>query len=387
MCYYSKENAGYECVFNNVQIGEYEIVTVEFFAAEVRAENVTSVVFQNSSIFKLPKVLLQAFPKATVLKLENLQLSTIERGAFEQAQQVEQLYLSFNNIGQLEPGVFDGLHSVFLLDLDANGLSQFPAGLIPNDSNLYSISLMNNRLTRMEDNTFTNAPSLEYVYASSNNIEYFDLSKIPEAVMVNVSYNRLTEVKIPTKLKFLYASNNRINRIVPSGENKKLRELYLSNNKLTDISWLSKFPELKTLDLRHNELTDVTSKHFPSQMKLKTLLLRNNRLVTFDLAKVSLGQLRVLDLSNNRLTSVEHNSPLFDKLQKLYLQNNSIKTLNLSANNSIKEIWLTHNDWDCANLRQQLQVIDFSATLGHDISCKPGYTLLTELCCKEHATG
>ncbi|XP_049541043.1 insulin-like growth factor-binding protein complex acid labile subunit [Anopheles darlingi] len=384
MCYYSKENAGYECVFANVQIGEYEIVTTEFFAADIRSENITSLVFQNSTIFKLPKVLLSAFPNATVLKMEHLQLNTIEQGAFDQAQQLEQLYLNFNNISQLEPGVFSGLQSLFLLDLDGNGLLQFPAGLFPSASNLYSISIMNNRLTRIEDNTFANAPELGYVYASSNNIEHFDLSLIPEAVMVNVSYNRLTEVKIPTKLKHLYASNNRINRVLSKGENKRLKELYLSHNKLTDISWVAKFPELKTLDLRNNELTDVVSEHFPAQTKLKTLLLKNNRLVTFDLTKVSLEQLRVLDLSNNQLTSVERNSALFDKVQKLYLQNNSIKTLKLSANNSIKEIWLTHNDWDCANLRQLLQVIDFSATLGHDFSCKPGYTLLTELCCKEH---
>ncbi|XP_050091862.1 leucine-rich repeat transmembrane neuronal protein 2-like [Anopheles aquasalis] len=382
-CYHAGFAVIYECILKNVHIGETEAITVDYFTDHKRAHDVSHLTFENSTISRLPKALLSAYPKVRVITLKNLQIKSLERGAFDQGGQVKMVDLSSNAIAHLDPDAFNGLPLLRLLSLNENNLTHLPVGLFSSNKRLVSLTMISNHIGRIEDNTFTYSP--QHVDFYNNSIEHFDLDQIAQATSIDVSCNRLTEVKISVQVEALVASKNRITRILPRGENKNLKLLLLSHNKLRNISWISMFPELETLDLAYNEIETIVPEYFPPQTKLEKLLLNNNRLMIFDLTTVSLEQLHVLDLSHNLLSSVERNSALFDRLGKLYLHSNGLKTLMLSANNNIQEIQLANNDWDCANLRHLLQVINASAISRRDEACKPDYINVSELCCKEHA--
>ncbi|XP_050091842.1 leucine-rich repeats and immunoglobulin-like domains protein sma-10 [Anopheles aquasalis] len=380
-----KENAvNYDCLFKNVHIGDSEVVSLDRFTdyEQPYASNYTSLAFADSTIRRLSKVFLQVYPNTTLLTLQDLQLRTIDRDAFVHGGQVQQLYLSFNSLSQLERGLFDSLHSLQIVALNRNRLSYLPVGLFAHNPMLFSVSMTHNSLTRIDDRTFTNNPQLESVNVSSNSIEHYDLSLLSAAYEIDVSYNRLTQVKLPARLGRLFASNNHIERIVPNGQNRELKELSLSNNKLSNIAWAALYPGLEELDLSHNEIEEVKNLHLP---KLKKLLLNNNRLFSFALVKLPVQRpLRVLDLSYNQLTYVESSSAVFDGLHQLYLHNNEIVTLKLSSNNILQNVSLSYNDWDCANLRTQLEVIESSVILDNDAApCKDGYIMENQLCCKE----
>ncbi|XP_049541002.1 leucine-rich repeats and immunoglobulin-like domains protein sma-10 [Anopheles darlingi] len=382
-----RENAiNYDCLFKDVHIEENEAVSTDRFSdyGLPHASAVKSLAFTSSTVRRLPAALLDTFRNTVLLNLQDLQLRTIDRDAFAYGEQLQQLYLSSNGLTQLEQGVFDSLRAMNVIMLNRNHLSFLPEGLFYRNEMLLSVSITHNSLTRIEDSTFAYNRYLESVNVSSNSIEHFDLSRLTTAFEIDVSHNRLRQVKIPTELRRLFASHNHIDRIVTIGQNRKLKVLDLSNNKLTTVSWASMYSELEELDLGHNEIEDVQHVHFPAQIKLKKLLLNNNRLFTFDLSNGRLRQLQVLDLSYNQLTYVDSNSKIFDRLQQLYLHNNAIVTLRLSANNSLQNISLSNNDWDCANLRTQLALIDPSAIRdANESSCPQGYIIERRLCCKE----
>ncbi|XP_049540996.1 carboxypeptidase N subunit 2-like [Anopheles darlingi] len=383
-----KENAiNYNCLFRDVHISDTETVSLSRFAdyEQPYATNYTSLAFVDSSIRRLPVDLLRVYPNTELLNLQDLQLRVIDRDAFMHGAHVQKLFLSFNSLSQLERGVFNTLPALDAIHMNRNHLSLLPEGLFDYNEMLVSVSITHNDLKRIEDSTFTYNPHLESVNVSSNSIEHFELSLLTAAIEIDVSYNRLKQIKIPARLENLFASHNHIDHVTPNGQNRELKVLDLSNNKLTTVSWASKYPELEELDLGHNEIEDVKHNHLPTQ-KLKKLLLNNNRLFSFDVSKATNIQLQVLDLSYNQLTYVESSSKKFDRLQQLYLHNNAIVKLELPAKNMLQNISLSNNDWDCANLIAQLDLIDPSAILDdNESSCQQGYITERRLCCKQTA--
>ncbi|ETN65885.1 hypothetical protein AND_002338 [Anopheles darlingi] len=352
------------CIFINAHLTESETVPRGYFTGDERTKSATCVVFENSTMDRLPKELVPAFPNAVNLVLEHLQIRTIERGAFDKGEKLEELNLDHNNITHLELGVFSALRELRVLSLDHNQISRLAPGLFAFNAKLAQVYLNGNRLTKIEDNTFSNIS--EMVYLSNNNLERLDFSQFSKVTILDVSLNRLTEVK------------------VQNGVNKRLQELSLRGNRLTNISWLARFRALKEVDLAHNEIQQVLPEYFPAEMPLKNLLMNNNRLIRFDIPPAHLRQLRWVELSYNLLTAIDLSSPLLDKLEFLYLRNNNIKTLKVSPNNTLFTVSLSNNDWDCANLRQQLAVIPSESLRASDEPpCKAGYIMERGYCCKE----
>ncbi|XP_050095112.1 uncharacterized protein LOC126577489 [Anopheles aquasalis] len=382
-----RENAiNYDCLFKDVHIEESEAVSPDRFVDHGRSytTDVKSLAFVSSTIRRLPKELLATYPYTALLNLREVQLRAIDRDAFMYGGQLQQLYVGFNSLPFLDRGVFDSLSSLGAIDLNRNLLSYLPMDLFWRNPSLYSVSISNNALTRIEDRTFIYNAILESVNVSSNSIEYFDLGQLTAAYEIDVSYNKLTQVRIPSSLSRLFASNNLINSIVSNGQNRELKELYLSNNKLTTISWAALYPGLEELDLSHNEIEEIKREHLVAA-NLTKLLLNNNRLFSFDLNPVP-KHLRVLDLSHNQLSYVEKSTKLFDRLHQLYLHNNAIVALKLSPNNTLQNVSLSNNDWDCANLRTQLGMINPNSVQDLDVPpCKHGYIMESSLCCKETA--
>ncbi|XP_050093934.1 leucine-rich repeat-containing G-protein coupled receptor 4-like [Anopheles aquasalis] len=385
-CYNVGFEGGYKCILKNFHIGESQHVTTEFFADHEGPGEVVTLQIENSTIYRIPKVLFSVYPKLTRLNLTALQIRAFERGAFERGKELRELQLDYNNITHLESDAFEGLRWLDLLTIEDNALSHLPVDVFASNTRLMIVSMSKNNLSRIEDNTFRNNRVLRVVHVSKNRIEHFDLSQLLEAFEIDVSYNRLAELKVPPRLNSLEASHNRINAVLSNGQNRLLRKMNLSHNKLTDISWASMFAALNELDLGYNEIEQIKQDQFTAQLRLYRLLLNNNRLITFEPATLFLSPLRVLDLSYNRLTSVDRSNLLFDRLYVLHLHNNAIVKLQLTRNNNLQNITLAGNEWDCAKLRRQLRIIDSNAIFGGDESCKAGYNLVQQLCCKKSGT-
>nr|AEA41808.1 APL1B [Anopheles gambiae] len=323
-----------------------------------------------------------SFRQDELLNLNGLQIEEIDTNAFAYAHTIQQLYMRFNAIRYLPPHVFQNIPLLTVLVLKRNDLTSLPRRIFHNTPKLGMLSMSNNNLERIEDDTFQATTALRILILSSNRLTHVDLSLIPSLIHVNVSYNLLSTLAIPIAVRELDASHNRIN-VVRGPVNVELAILKLQHNNLTDTAWLVNYPGLTDVDLSYNELEKITIHHFVTMQRLERLCVSNNRLVALDLYGRPIPTLKVLDLSHNHLLRVDHNQPHFDRLEYLYLDHNSIVTLKLSTHNTLKNLTLSHNDWDCNSLRALFRTVAQPVVDDADQHCKIDYQLEHGLCCKE----
>ncbi|XP_053677674.1 P-granule-associated novel protein 1-like [Anopheles nili] len=334
-----------------------------------------------------PRTLLQSFPSVVQLDLTELQIGTIEPGAFDNGQFVRELQLSSNDVEWLMPNVFYGLPALELLLMNENKLRSLPRSAFQTTRNLTVLSMANNSLEYIEDGTFEATKKLQELNLGSNKLTHVDLSLVPSLFYVDVRHNLLEVLAISEEVEQLHAAYNHIHRVVGS-PNERLIFLSLAHNNLTEVRWLARYPALNELDLSHNMLEVVKSADFVALHNLSKLLLNNNRLVALELnqgSTMTLPALRTLDLSYNKLLHVEKNKVQFSVLEQLYLDHNAIVKLKLAADHTLRNLTLASNDWDCGNLRSELlRIVSFTVMHDSDQNCRPDYQLEGDrFCCKE----
>nr|AGC30588.1 APL1A [Anopheles gambiae] len=376
-----ERNLQYDCVFYDVHI-DMQTQDVYFGFEDITLNNQKIVTFKNSTMRKLPAALLASFRQVEVLNLNDLQIEQIDTNAFAYAHTIQKLYMGFNAIRYLPPYVFQNVPSLTVLVLERNDLTSLPRGIFHNTPKLSMLSMSNNNLERIEDETFQATTTLQNLQLSSNRLTHVDLSLIPSLFHVNVSYNLLSTLAIPIAVEELDASHNSINA-VRGPVNMELTILKLQHNNLTDTAWLVNYPGLVEVDLSYNELEKIMYRYFVKMQRLERLYVSNNRLVALNLYGQPIPTLKVLDLSHNHLLHVERNQPQFDRVEYLYLDHNSIVTLKLSTSHTLKNLTLSHNDWDCNSLRALFINVAQPVVDDADQHCKIDYQLEHGLCCKE----
>uniref|UniRef100_A0A9I3A6N1 LRIM1/APL1C-like dimerization domain-containing protein n=1 Tax=Anopheles christyi TaxID=43041 RepID=A0A9I3A6N1_9DIPT len=379
-----EDNQQYDCVFYDVHINAQTLAThdVIFGFDDVTLNSQKNVTFKNSTMRTLPETFLRSFGQVELLNLNDLQIEEVESNAFETANTIQKLHMSFNAIRYLPPNAFQNLRSLTELLLDRNMLKNLPRTMFYGTPNLTVLSISNNNLELIEDGTFQANSALQLLEMVSNKLTHFDLSRVPSLYHGNFSFNQLTTLALPVSVESLDASHNRIN-VVRGPENENLFLLKLQHNNLNDTAWLLSYPGLIEVDLSYNELEKITFRHFVNMKRLQRLYVSNNRLVALNLGNGPIPTLNVLDLSYNHLVHVERNQAQFDTVEYLNLHHNSIVTLKLASNHSVKVLTLSHNDWDCKNLRELLEITPPPTASDRDQSCKIDYQLEHNLCCKE----
>lgn len=381
----------YDCIFQNVYI-DYLKDVEHFGHIDPSLNNKTKLKFENSALSVLPKGLVDTFADVELLNLEGLQISSIEPRALLQGRKIKELYLGYNKISQLDVGVFDSLTSLEILNLNKNNISSVPMGLFQNARNLSVLLLENNNLQEIGDRTFQHNTNLDSIKVASNKLTHFDLSRIPHLMDANVTFNLLQTLSVGGKIEIVDASHNNISEVV--GKSSVMKQMFLSNNKLNNASWVQNFVALEELDLSFNLFEDISYNDFKKLTKITKLLLNNNRLFTFDFVSFTkpsnlpliINSLKILDLSHNLLLYVVKNQEQFEKLDELYLDHNSIVTLKLGTKSQIKRLSLSHNDWDCKNLRELLPRLSNTVLVdaNSQTACKNGYTNQDGICCLEN---
>lgn len=246
------------------------------------------------------------------------------------------------------------------------------------------------------DYDMRNLINLATCYLSSNGLDYFDYSLLPETtggdLYLNLSENNLTEFSpvaqnldgsygIPDGIDQIDLGYNKISIFKPEYLPKNITYFGLYYNQLSDISvefdWATMCPYLNYLDLGYNYISKLSN-----PLLMSTLELRNNLLYDWDnyvlytkpnQTNIVLSfnkfttlpnnlpypNLQFISLDSNELTSVSSDLTTYPLLQGLRIDNNKITgELTLNASSSLYNFVFNRNPITSLNVIGTYPTID-----------------------------
>ncbi|CAH0558981.1 unnamed protein product [Brassicogethes aeneus] len=327
----------------------YKNIPAEAFKVLVNLENLD---LSNNRIKTMQDT---AFHFLKKLKTLELQDNIIEIGDIHQ--NLEEIYLSFNNIKVLQQHTFVDLARLEQLHLDDNSIETLDRRSFMNLERLKRLNLKGNKIASITYEAFQNLPELEDLDISYNKLTNFEFAMFDQvgtlAVFhVNVSHNNLRDLTVNigstfeansglgtvhSNIRVLDLSFNNISMISKQFFRPieiSITHLYMGHNKLLNATRevFGNMPHLQWLDLSSNELYEMDFDMFRNTKKLQVLFAAYNRIADIpnDLFRF-LNNLRIVDFSNNRLRNLPDNLFREEGLERFDISHNMLSKLPLTS--------------------------------------------------------
>lgn len=223
----------------------------------------------------LCKEFLAPLSEVRVLKVYNFEVTEIEKGAFDDLQNLDTIGMYQNNIRTITTGVFGNLN-VSRLVLDKNGITTIEEGAFDNMPNLRLVSVEQNKLTRYDPGWFVNCPNLHILYLENNKI-----TELPEEAFRNMHTGRDCDLaKEDNNCPQIWLQGNRIGDIHEDALRGlgKIQNVMLGNNELGNITNVFRSLEISVISLEYNELVYVDDEVLESLMNAETVYIGGNNL-------------------------------------------------------------------------------------------------------------
>ncbi|XP_015595406.1 chaoptin [Cephus cinctus] len=341
-----------------------------------------------------------------ILLLRNNLITKLKSKTFKGASELKELSLSFNHITELDDDAFLGIETLEILELSfAFATDIFPRLAIKPLTNLLWLVLDNNNFQTVDASAFYSLQKLRYLNLESNRLHYIPeqvfLSSIHSELRdVKLGYNFLESIPQDTfhkltELRSLDFTGNRIH-VIPAKciwDCPKLLTLSLAYNKITRMEKKA-FQQLNNLQFLHLEfnklsvldlesISDSGCSDFSLNVSYNAISTINpgsiNNLTHLDLAFNNITHLvmdvfkgtpnlRTIDLRNNRLMSLEPDTFALARLESLNLRSNRLKSIRKQAFNGLERLQqldLAGNDINQLAMEQfrylkNLRVLDLS---------------------------
>ncbi|KAJ8984523.1 hypothetical protein NQ317_010994 [Molorchus minor] len=327
------------------------------------SEKLEEVHFGSCHLEEIPK--LNGLLSLTFLNLTGNYIKDVGIEAFDELFDLEELYLSNNEIFKLPPTLFINNQELNSLYLDNNPLKQF---YLNTTENLETLSLKNCQLEVFDERSTQKLTTLSELNLSGNKIKELPstaLAHMKYLSVINLSNNRLERLnddifaENPLLVKIALDGNNfdtLPNFYLKNGEvfttytfscrNCGLKtlsstvfekmggmiDLQLSENEFMNIdNMFDKIGSLKILDISYNNIAYISPNAFAGNLNLETLNLAGNPLMTLNPEVFANNHvLREIDARNTSLQKLwSNNNKLVHSLQKLLVGNNLLTTVTI----------------------------------------------------------
>ncbi|CAH1245847.1 SLIT2 [Branchiostoma lanceolatum] len=197
-----------------------------------------------------------------VLSLSHNRLETLGPGVF--ASHMQQLDISYNNIGEILAGAFQGLWSLEVLKLDNNRLERIEAQAFAGLGNMRYLHLAHNQLTTLAPQTFAGLEKVMFIWLHDN-----VLDRLQDGTFDDIGSNVVDTIDL---------SNNHIASVGPATFRglRVVNDLKLSDNMLTAVpSAALSGLRLTHLYLDYNPISRIEAGAFRGLQGLQILYLAN----------------------------------------------------------------------------------------------------------------
>ncbi|UYV81680.1 Tl [Cordylochernes scorpioides] len=271
------------------------------------------------------------------LNLINNRLAKITKYMFKGLVEVIYLELGKNSITSIDTNAFDDLKKVRVIDLSENRIQYLPKDIFIDIINLYRLNMAGNMLISTE-NIFQNYIMGGILDLSRNKLRYIEFETFP-AMKLNISYNRIENINIKTKLpsKYsyeIYMDNNSLNCDCSIVE---FYEYYKINSKLfkggDNELFCSKPLHLKGMNLKNinKALFQCEEENCPQECRCYTRAIDKTTFMDCSnsdleaLPTMVVANVSILYMGNNRISSLLNLSkPEWKNLREISFENNQI---------------------------------------------------------------
>ncbi|XP_067143236.1 leucine-rich repeat-containing protein 15-like [Centruroides vittatus] len=278
------------------------------------------------------------------LKLQQMQITTIEAGTFNALKNLSRLEMNQNLLSSLTEGIFEGLKLLRYLDISSNKLLDIEKAF-QYLGELEQLNLRANELSRLTENSFTGLNKVQYLNLDSNKINYIHnetfqyLKSLAHLILSNNPLMKFPHLTFSsTRLQYIDLSRIGIDS-VPQGLKRYVRDLRLAKNNLTVIhrGEFDSYIYLGLLVLDDNNITEIENNSFSNQNYLMRLWLNGNKLTNVPSNLPS--SLRSLYIEENHLIGLPNYSFRgLIELEQLFLQRNKIENISNSAFYDLKNL-------------------------------------------------
>lgn len=275
--------------------------------------------------------------------------------------QVEFIYLMYNNVNEIEAAAFEEFYNVRNINFGVNLLETIKRDYFQGTTKIDFLNFQSNLIHSIEVGSFDELTQLEYVYLDDNCLTHIPdhlflhtirirnvflqqnrLLHLPDTFMkssqklygLNVAENRLEHISNLFRfkgLKSLIASNNKLNPINSDAiTESEMVSLNIDNTTISKINFVKKLGRLREFYAAHNRIKSFDVETLSGNVELTYISLQSNPLKSLNIEKVNeiLPKLTVLDITNSPLEADCR------VLLDLYNQAND-KSLNLNINAKI----------------------------------------------------
>ncbi|CRK86928.1 CLUMA_CG000749, isoform A [Clunio marinus] len=300
-----------------------------------------------------------------LLNINNKGIKTLNKDVFAyyaniNRNQIEFIYLMYNNINDFESGAFEDFTNVRNINFGVNLLETIKRNFFRGTKKIDFLNFQSNLIHSIEAGSFDELTQLEYVYLDDNCLTHIPDHLFHHTVRIrniflqqnrlihvsstfmrpsqklfglNIAENRLSDISNLFRFKglmSLIASNNKLNPINSDGiSESEMISLNINNTTISEIDFVQNFGKLRELYAANNQIRSFDVETFTRNSELAYVSLQSNPLeeVSIERVKEFFPNLSVLDISNSPMESNCH------KIIDLYkdAKENSIN-LNINTN-------------------------------------------------------
>ena len=230
-----------------------------------KCENLVELFVQENLLSSVPAFVREC-QQLKMLDLANNKIKIIEDGAFAGLNNLYGLSLAGNQLTKLTNQTFSKISAgLNMLNVARNNLEVIERAAFQDMKELRALRLDNNNLNDL-NGLVSHLSSLNWLNASSNNLEWFDYAFIPNTlVWLDISYNKINDLGnfyalTNFGLQTLEAGHNMITKLDQASILESLIHVRLDNNLIEEIApnAFVQLTNLQMADLQTNKIQHLT---------------------------------------------------------------------------------------------------------------------------------
>ena len=230
-------------------------------------ENLAILYLQNNNIEEVGIDTFKCLSNLIELNLSNNSMKKLNISIFNNLKNLKTLFIDNNKISEIKNDVKNNslIYNLSELSLSNNLLEKIDNDSFENLINLSDLNLSNNKINKIDNDSFKKLSNIKRLYLLNNLIDnVLFLDSITSIQLINLFNNFIKEIEISfvnfNNLNILELSNNQLQSFDLGKLPKNIKKIYLDNNQIEYIEYNATSEETNSIEILHLNGNNLSKK-------------------------------------------------------------------------------------------------------------------------------